>query len=542
MLPSASRLHFCFGVSPAFPSTLQHTTDTCKLAPATTQPTHHTTYHHISDILSRQDNTPPSIYGHEINMPSPSPSGQDDDGRASRPPTPVAPVGPSTTLDRPTPSSTVDQVQESFIQRRPTRQPSAARTASQSLLSSVGGVQPLTGSRKRPAFSVADALRTLDAVPPVKRPANASTRPDMSHRGGMPVDSADEGPASSARQRLGPLSPGEVDESAPDMSTGPTSGGHTQTSAGGMRPPNGGNHKNRASTSKPVKNELSPRPRSESMDGSTHERQRQAKGSSSQGAPASPCMSCGSQRHKTKDCHFPSSDGTVVICPFHDCSVRYAAHSQSTQPLDGRRTSAPGDKAKAPLYCTTVMRYETAVWTRNASGIRNMLTNIFRELVVKRRRKPCCRVINMEVFPINLAIEYSRLFCGGRMPSDLQGMWPYTMRDATDPATLAKLDNLDDLSWERMPPGELESKSWEQIKREYAQGTIPPQIRGMGLRYWQTSATGTATRTSTETGGTERYQHPPSTELEQQTFEEDEGSRLPGGRGRGPVPGIREDG
>lgn len=109
------------------------------------------------------------------------------------------------------------------------------------------------------------------------------------------------------------------------------------------------------------------------------------------------------------------------------------------------------------------------------------------------------------------------------MPPDLQGMWPYTMRDATDPAILAELDRFEDLGWEGMPPGELESKSWEQIKREYAQGTIPPQIRGMGLRYWQTSATGTATRTTTETGGTERYQHSPSTELEQQTFEEDEG-------------------
>lgn len=504
-------------------SYLQHTTDTCKLAPATIQPTHHTTYHHISDILSRQDNTPPPIDGHEINMPSPSPSDQDDDGRASRPPTPVAPVAPSTTLDRPTPSSTVNQAQGPFIQRRLTGQPSAARAASQSLLSSVRGVQPPTGPRKRPAGSVTDDLGRLDTERAAKRPANASTRLDLSPQGGTPVDNVDEGPSSSAKQRLGSLSPGEVDERAPDTSTGPTSGGHTQTSTdtGGMRPPTGGNHKNRASTRKPVKHELSPRPRSESVDGSTYGYLRQAKGSSSQGLP--PCMSCGSQQHKTKDCHFPSSDGTVVICPFHDCSIRYAAHTQSTHSLDGRKTSAPGDKAKAPLYCTTVMRYETAVWTRNASGIRSMLPNIFRELVVKRRRKPCCRVINMEVCPINLAIEYSRLFCGGRMPPDLQGMWPYTMRDATDSTILAELDHFEDLGWEGMPPGELESKSWEQIKREYAQGTIPPQIRGMGLRYWQTSATGTATRTTTETGGTERYQHYPSTELEQQTLDEDEG-------------------
>lgn len=420
----------------------------------------------------------------------PIPSDQDADGRASRPPTPATPVGPTNTI------------------------------------------HPLNEQRKRAASSipglVADVFGRLEAERAAKRPANASTRADLASgasQGGMSVGNKYEGPASSARQRLGSLSPGEVDERVPDTSTGPTSGGHTQTSTdtGRMRPPTGGNHKNRASSRKPVKNELLPRPRSESMDGSAHEHPRQAKGSSSQGVPASPCMSCGSQRHKTKDCHFPSSDGTVVICPFHDCSVHYTPHTQSTHSLDGRKPSAPGDKAKAPLYCTTVMRYETAVWTRNASGIRNMLPSIFRELVVKRRRKPCCRVVNMEVCPINLAIEYSRLFCGGRMPPDLQGMWPYTMRDATDPNILANLDRLDDLGWEGMPPGELESKSWEQIKREYAQGTIPPQIRGMGPRYWQTSAAGAATRTTTDTGGTERYQHSPSTELEQQTFGEDEG-------------------
>lgn len=172
-----------------------------------------------------------------------------------------------------------------------------------------------------------------------------------------------------------------------------------------------------------------------------------------------------------------------------------------------------------------MLGFKTAASDKNTAKTRQLLPLLFQTLVVNRKRKPFCRVVQAGVCPINIAIMYSLLFFNGEMPPQLQGVWPYTMRDATDPAILAKLEQYDELGWEGMPPGELEAKSWEEIVREYADGTISPQIRGARPKYWQTGLASSAEPTTAARAGTEGGQTDPGTELEIQTVDEDGGSQ-----------------
>lgn len=320
-----------------------------------------------------------------------------------------------------------------------------------------------------------------------KRPANASTRSDLALSG------INEGAFSSAVDRHDSMSPGAMSAGAAGTSLDPASVKREQTSAHGMRP-----HR-------------------ESMGSGSHGVYRHNIDTFSPGASGMECRACGSQRHMTKECHVPSVDGTVVICPFHDCSVLDKT-GPPAHPLDGLTRHNPGDRLRAPLYCDKVMRYEMAVWSRHGEKIRKLLPEMFRELVLNRKRKPCCRVVNREVCPINIAIAYSWEFCHGKMPVELAGIWPYIMRDATDPAILAKLEQYDELGWEGMPPGELEAKSWEQIKQEYADGIIPPQVHSKNRSFHPTR---TATPTAAELGDTQDHLHARDADIEPQSVDED---------------------
>lgn len=380
--------------------------------------------------------------------------------------------------------------------------------------------------RKRGPGSVENPFVLLEAERAAKRPANASTRSDLMSsdasvaHGGMVVGNTNEGPASWEGERLDSMSPISLEAGAAGMSMEPAHVKTEQTSAEMMRPLASEN-KTAASTRVPVTDGPWARPRSESMDHSVHRGYRQSQGNFSPGAYGVQCRACGSGRHMTKECYVPSKDGTVPMCPFHDCSVLGPYGSQS-HPLDGHKDYNPADRVKIPQYCSTVLKYKTAVRDKHTAKIRSMLPHLFQNLVIDRRRKPCCRVVSKEVCFINLTIQYSVQFCDGRMPAKLEGIWPYTTRDATNPAICAKLQRLDELGWKGMPKGELEFKSWEEIKSEYDKGIMPPQIHSKHRPLYLTS---TAMPTAAGLDDTEAHLHAPGADLERRAVDEDSGGQ-----------------
>lgn len=473
-----------------------------------------------------------------------TPHGQGGGGRASKPP---APVVPTNTLDldwsngtpiqvkqgtaRSDPATAVNPTQNPFTNHRLTEQAHTARPARQNMSSFVGGNPPPSAPsamRKRGPSSVADTLAQRDAGRAAKRPANASTRSDLASgdaavaRGGMFVGNANEDLVSEEGERLDSMSPGAVEVDAAGMGMEPAYVKSEQASAGRMRPLAGENYKNAASTRASVTGGPGAHPRSESTDRSAHGGYRQTQGVFRPGYDVQ-CRACGSQRHITKDCHVPSPYGNVVICPFHNYTVLDQTRKQDQtenqdHSLDGNRDYAPVERVKIPLYCPTVMKYKAAVRHRDTGRIRNMINRLFQELVINRRRKPCCRVVDKTVCPINLTIQYSMEFCHGRMPKELDGMWPYTMRDATNPAIVAKLEHFDELGREGMPPGELEAMSWEKIKSEYARGNILPQIHS---KHRPLQPMSTAMPTAAGLGDTEAHLYSPGADVEPQSFDED---------------------
>lgn len=331
--------------------------------------------------------------------------------------------------------------------------------------------RPMT-PRKRGAEPPSSALASAS-----KSPRNKVTRYDFA--------SADVALARRAKAKEATInsltgeedssSPGGVSTRAPDMSRSPASTTGKQPFTWGMSPFRSKYDENTASTGKHIMAGLPVRPRPEDSDVREHGTDRTLKSNSSSRVLNSDCRACGSRRHMTKDCHVPSGSGMVSICPFHN---RFVLEKMGpvNHHLDGLVAYHPDDTSKAPLYCTLVMSYEMAVRNNDKDRVRYMLPQMFGELVLSRKRKPCCQVVNKEVCAINIAIEFSREFCQGQMPSGLQGVWPYTKRDVKSPAIQEKLRQYDQLGWERMPPGELEAKSWDQIKSEYAKGLIPAQI------------------------------------------------------------------
>lgn len=467
-----------------------------------------------------------------------TPHGQGGGGRTSRPPASVAaaniddrstasPMQQAHATARSDPSTAVNQTQDPFTNRRLTGQAHTARTARQNMSSIVGGNPPPSAPsamRKRGPGSVANAFGQLEAERAAKRPANASTRSDLMSgdaaftHGGMIVRNANEGPASSEGERLDSLSPGEVEVDAAGNSIEPAHFKSEQASVEMTRPLASENYKNAASTRPTVTDGPWARPRSESTDRSAHGGYRQIQGGFNPGEYGVRCGACRRSRlHRTRDCHVPSKDGTVPICSFHDCSVLHP-HGPQSHPLDGHTDYDPVARVKVPLYCITVLKYKQAVRDNHAAKIRSMLGPLFKNLVIDRRRKPCCRVVSKELCPINLTIQYSVEFCQGKMPRELEGIWPYTIRDATDPAICAKLQHFDELGWKGMPEGELEFKSWEEIKFEYGKGIIPPQIRSKHMPRHQTSM---AMPTAAGLGDTEAHLHASGADFEPQNVHED---------------------
>lgn len=191
-------------------------------------------------------------------------------------------------------------------------------------------------------------------------------------------------------------------------------------------------------------------------------------------APRICCAACGSEHHSTRHCHIPAKDGTTIICPFHSVSVLRGT-GNSTHSLDGNRRKDPNN-LRTTLYCPRMMEYEDAWDSRNNAKYLDFLGWAFYTFIVERKRKPFCRVFKMFHCPIGIAIKYSDAFHNGEMPPQLKNGWPYTKQDATDPAIVARLRECGVHDWTKMPPGELESMTWAQIKKDYSTGLIPLQL------------------------------------------------------------------
>lgn len=320
-------------------------------------------------------------------------------------------------------------------------------------------------------------------------------------------------------------STGGISTRAPDMSNSSASTTGKQPFAWGMSPFRSKYDEKLASTGKHIMAVLPVRPRPEDIDVREHGSERTSKSNSSPRALDSDCRACGSRLHLTKDCHVPSRSGMVSICPFHN---RFVLEKMGpvNHHLDGLVAYHPDDASKAPLYCTLVMSYEMAVRNNDKERVRYMLPQMFGELVLSRKRKPCCQVVNKEVCAINIAIQFSREFCQGQMPSGLQGVWPYTTRDVKSPAIQEKLRHYDELGWERMPPGELEAKTWDQIKSEYAQGLIPAQIRRVNGKNLQRYLAIAARLVAVEMEAKENDHHDPE-KLKAQIIEGCGGENIP---------------
>ncbi|KAG8165589.1 hypothetical protein KVR01_004141 [Diaporthe batatas] len=185
------------------------------------------------------------------------------------------------------------------------------------------------------------------------------------------------------------------------------------------------------------------------------------------------CTACGSNKHSTGECHIPSVDGTTIICPFHDVSV--LSKPNPGHALDGERRSPPNN-SKILLYCTQMMEFEDIGPRRNYADFKECLKRAFDTFVVRRKRKPFCRVVKSIHCPIRLTIKYSEVFCRGETPPQLRDGWPYTKRDATNPEIVGRLRGCGEHDWTKMPQGELEKMTWAQIKKNYGTEVLPPQL------------------------------------------------------------------
>lgn len=76
---------------------------------------------------------------------------------------------------------------------------------------------------------------------------------------------------------------------------------------------------------------------------------------------------------------------------------------------------------------------------------------------------------------VQLALDYASRFCRGRMPEQMQGMWPYTRADAVK--YQEELRHFYEYGLENMPKGELEGLEMTVIWQLYKSGAIEPQYR-----------------------------------------------------------------
>lgn len=309
-------------------------------------------------------------------------------------------------------------------------------------------------------------------------------------------------------------SAGAMGTLVPGMSNSPAGTTGNQTFLFGMSPFKRKYDESTALTNRHVTAALPPRPHTEHTGRNGHGTHPDSKALVDPEASGVACKACGSLQHRTKNCHVPFRDGTVIICPFHDCT--------SFDKTDPEFHHLDGLAGFHRSWCALVSNYELAFRNRDTERVRYMLPQMFGTFVLDRKRKPFCRVLNLEVCPIRIAIEFSREFCQGQMPSGLEEAWPYTKLDTTKYEIRERLKNYDETGWEGMPPGELEKRSWDEIKQDYARGFIPPQVYtfwGGSERLCQQSSFKLA---AAEMAQREVYKRDWDAEVELQTVEEAE--------------------
>lgn len=130
--------------------------------------------------------------------------------------------------------------------------------------------------------------------------------------------------------------------------------------------------------------------------------------------------------HNTGRCALVTSEkhGDTNTDPFCNCSYSQAQdrHGQRTHGLQRSRDSgAP----RVQIVCAKL----AAHWEQHQVQL------LFQKFVVERRRMATLVVYTKDFCFMGLAIAYSSAFYRGKMPEELEGIWPYTKGEAINTRT-----------------------------------------------------------------------------------------------------------
>lgn len=171
--------------------------------------------------------------------------------------------------------------------------------------------------------------------------------------------------------------------------------------------------------------------------------------------------------HSTGRCAMVTSDkhGDTNTDPFCGCSSS-RAHDRYGKRTHGLQRRQDSGAPRVQIVCAKL----AALWEQR------QLEPLFQKFVVERRRMGPLLMYTKHFCFIRLAIAYSYAFCGGEVPEELEGIWPYTKADAIKHKN--RLRRFYEIGMENMPAGELEGLSMADIRARYdTRGGIPPQYR-----------------------------------------------------------------
>jgi hypothetical protein len=167
--------------------------------------------------------------------------------------------------------------------------------------------------------------------------------------------------------------------------------------------------------------------------------------------------------HSTGRCAVVTSltHGDTTTDPFCDQSSGITRSRPGQQPhaLQGPQ------KGKFRIACPVLDRHfqNYEVWI------------VWHTLVVERRRMPPLAVQTQDFCFVDLTIRWSQSMNGGKLPPEMDGIWPYTKADAVKYEK--ECNRFWEIGMENMPPGELKGLTMDEIRQAYRDGRLMSQIR-----------------------------------------------------------------
>lgn len=179
------------------------------------------------------------------------------------------------------------------------------------------------------------------------------------------------------------------------------------------------------------------------------------------------CDNCGHDgTHRTGRCAIVTSpkEGDSYVDPLCNgtCKNAMDRNNKKMHALQGRQKSwLPEPQISCPRLATAYQNGQIEL--------------LFTTFVVDRRRMAPLLVYSDAFCFVRLTLDYASRFCQGRMPEQMQGMWPYTRADAVK--YKEELRHFYEHALEKMPKGELEGLEMTVIWQLYKSGAIEPQYR-----------------------------------------------------------------